>query len=131
MEIIRQNSDDRCVAGRRIWVSNPQGNNKSDKFGYLDEKLTQKVSYEELINAFRKGNLMICYYNHLNQLIEAQALTLCSQYSESDKAQCASVRYAEDGIEASVNDTNTAYYNFPIVISEDDPNYVPPEPVSP
>lgn len=122
MEIIRQNSDDRCVAGRRIYVKNPTTTGY-DNTAYLDRKCTIKVPYEDLLDAFHKGNLIVAYENHLNRLIECCVVYLTNDVVD-DTGRVCTVSFIPTQIVSSVTDDKKGYYNLPFAESDYDPNYM-------
>lgn len=52
IEKIYQNSDDDCVAARKVYV-------KTDGYAYVDSECKTKVSCDELHDAFIKGLLVV------------------------------------------------------------------------
>jgi hypothetical protein len=56
MELIRQNFEDRCVAGHKLYI---KAASESDTQAYVDKACTTPVEFDELTNAFMKGNLII------------------------------------------------------------------------
>lgn len=134
MEIIRQNSDDRCVAGRRVYTVMPvNSGNEPDYNAYTDPTCQKVISFDDLINAFYKGNLIITERtgrNGINYEWNAIALSIVNDIESGKHIQRAVVTYiGEATLESLVNaDTNKAYCQLGKVISDVNPDYVYVEP---
>lgn len=134
MEIIRQNSDDRCVAGRRVYTVMPVASgNEPDYNAYTDPACQKIISFDDLVNAFRKGNLIITERAGRNGITyewNAVALSIIDDTEDGKHIQRAAVTYiGQATLESLVNvDTNKAYCRLGRVISDINPNYVYVEP---
>lgn len=138
MEIIRQNSDDRCVAGRRVYTVMPVASgNESDYNAYTDPdpKYRKIVPFDDLVDAFRKGNLIVAELPEKNGVTDewtAVGLRIVEDTRDGEHVQVAVVTYiAQPTLESLVNtDTNKAYCRLGMVVSDINPNYVyvAPEP---